>query len=170
MDLGVFVRDIPDFPKPGVVFKDVTPMLKDPDAFRECILQMSSLVEGLDFDTIVAPEARGFIFAAPIAFHTRKALVPVRKPGKLPYETLEIDYELEYGKATLQMHIDAIHKGAKVLIVDDILATGGTMKAIAEMIESCGGEVISILCLAELDFLKPREKLARYDVRTLISY
>lgn len=170
MDLRAFIRDIPNFPQPGIIFKDVTPLLRDPSAFRECILQMVAALEGLNFNVILAPEARGFIFAAPIAFHLKKALVPVRKPGKLPYETIDIDYDLEYGKATLQMHTDAIGKGDKVLIVDDILATGGTMKAIVDMIENFSAEVVGILCLAELGFLQPKKKLSGYDVRTLITY
>ena len=119
---------------------------------------------------MVAPEARGFIFAAPLAFEMAKALVPVRKPGKLPYKTREIEYELEYGRETLQMHVDAIGDGDKVLIVDDILATGGTMEAIARIIEDSGGEVVGILCLAELGFLEPRKKLSGYNVETIITY
>ncbi|AFK06192.1 adenine phosphoribosyltransferase [Mesotoga sp. HF07.pep.5.2.highcov] len=170
MDLESFVRDVPNFPKEGVVFKDVTPLLKDPLAFRECILRLSEKAMKVDFNIMVAPEARGFIFAAPLAFEIGKALVPVRKPGKLPYKTKEIEYELEYGRATLQMHVDAINRGDRVLIVDDILATGGTMQAIAEMIEESGGEVVEILCLAELGFLEPRKRLSRYSVETLITY
>lgn len=170
MDLKAFVRDVYDFPKHGIVFKDVTPMLKEPQAFKQCVLQMSVLLEDIDFDVMIAPEARGFIFAAPLAFHLGKSLVPVRKPGKLPYKTKSVEYDLEYGTATLHMHEDAIEEGDRVLIVDDILATGGTMKAIAGMIEECGGLVAGIVCLAELEFLNPREKLSGYDVRTLISY
>jgi adenine phosphoribosyltransferase len=170
MDLEAFVRDVPDFPKEGVVFKDVTPLLKDPLAFRECILQLSEKARKFDFNIMVAPEARGFIFAAPLAFEMAKALVPVRKPGKLPYKTREIEYELEYGRETLQMHVDAISDGDKVLIVDDILATGGTMEAIARIIEDSGGEVVGILCLAELGFLEPRKKLSGYNVETIITY
>jgi adenine phosphoribosyltransferase len=131
---------------------------------------LSEKARKFDFNIMVAPEARGFIFAAPLAFEMAKALVPVRKPGKLPYKTREIEYELEYGRETLQMHVDAISDGDKVLIVDDILATGGTMEAIARIIEDSGGEVVGILCLAELGFLEPRKKLSGYDVETIITY
>lgn len=170
MDLKTFIRDIPDFPKPGIVFKDVTPMLKDPEAFRDCIAQLKKLVEDLDFNIIVAPEARGFIFATPLSQVLNVGFIPVRKPGKLPYETISVDYSLEYGTATLQMHKDALNGDSKVLIVDDILATGGTLEAIGKMVEEVGAKVAGIATLAELTFLNPRSKLTDYDVRTIIKY
>lgn len=170
MNLKDFIRDIPDFPKPGIIFKDVTPMLKDPYAFKTCISNLKELVEDFEFDLIVAPEARGFIFAAPLALELKKGFVPIRKPGKLPYKTVSVEYSLEYGTATLEMHTDAIKEGDKVLIVDDVLATGGTMKAIAEMVEKVGGTVSGIVSLVELSFLEPRKKLSGYDVRSIITY
>jgi adenine phosphoribosyltransferase len=131
---------------------------------------LNEKVDDLDFDVVLAPEARGFIFAAPIALHFGKGFVPVRKPGKLPYKKHSIEYTLEYGKAKLEMHTDAVLEGEKVLIVDDVLATGGTMEAICKMVEKAGGEVSAILSLIELTFLEPKKKLRDYEVRTIIEY
>ncbi|MGC9383292.1 MAG: adenine phosphoribosyltransferase [Kosmotogaceae bacterium] len=170
MNLRDYVRDIPDFPETGVIFKDVTPMLKNPESFKECLTILNEKVDDLDFDVVLAPEARGFIFAAPIALHFGKGFVPVRKPGKLPYKKHSIEYTLEYGKAKLEMHTDAVLEGEKVLIVDDVLATGGTMEAICKMVEKAGGEVSAILSLIELTFLEPKKKLRDYEVRTIIEY
>ncbi|MFW6120862.1 MAG: adenine phosphoribosyltransferase [Petrotogales bacterium] len=170
MNLSDYVRDIPDFPEKGIIFKDVTPMLKNPESFKECLRILNEEVQDLDFDVVLAPEARGFIFGAPIALHFGKGFVPVRKPGKLPYEKYSVEYSLEYGKEKLEMHTDAVLKGEKVLIVDDVLATGGTMKAICEMVERAGGEVSAILSLIELTFLEPKKKLEDYEVRTIIEY
>lgn len=170
MNLRDYVRDIPDFPEPGVIFKDVTPMLKNPESFKESIRILNEKVEDLDFDVVLAPEARGFIFAAPIALHFGKGFVPVRKPGKLPYEKYSVEYTLEYGKAKLEMHTDAVLKGEKALVVDDVLATGGTIEAICKMVEKAGGEISAILSLIELTFLEPKKKLKDYEVRTIIEY
>ncbi len=170
MNLSDYVRDIPDFPEQGIIFKDVTPMLKNPESFKECLRILNEEVQDLDFDVVLAPEARGFIFGAPIALHFGKGFVPVRKPGKLPYEKYSVEYSLEYGKEKLEMHTDAVLKEEKVLIVDDVLATGGTMKAICEMVEKAGGEVSAILSLIELTFLEPKKKLEDYEVRTIIEY
>ncbi|AKI96906.1 adenine phosphoribosyltransferase [Kosmotoga pacifica] len=170
MDLKSFIRDIPDFPKPGIIFKDVTPLLKNPEAFKGSIAELKKAASEWNFDIIVAPEARGFIFAAPLALEMNKGFVPIRKPGKLPYKTISKSYSLEYGNATLEMHIDAIEKGSRVLILDDVLATGGTIKAIAEMIEEAGGEVVGIITIIELSFLEPRKKLDKYRVEALIKY
>ncbi|MBO8165598.1 MAG: adenine phosphoribosyltransferase [Kosmotoga sp.] len=170
MDLKHFIRDIPDFPKPGIIFKDVTPLLKNSEAFKESIGLLKRAASSWDFDLIVAPEARGFIFAAPLALEMDKGFVPIRKPGKLPYEVISKSYSLEYGEATLEMHTDAIAKGNRVLILDDVLATGGTIKAIAEMIKEAGGEVAGILTIIELSFLEPRKKLKDYQVKALITY
>lgn len=151
------IRDIPDFPEKGVIFKDITPLLKNPRVFRISLDKISDLIDEWDFDCIVSPESRGFIFAAPLAYKMEKEFVPVRKPGKLPYKTYSISYELEYGKSTLEMHVDAIDKGEKVIIVDDVLATGGTTKAIIELVEKAGGIVVGVACLAELTYLNPRQ-------------
>jgi adenine phosphoribosyltransferase len=145
-------------------------MLKNPESFKECLTILNEKVDDLDFDVVLAPEARGFIFAAPIALHFGKGFVPVRKPGKLPYKKHSIEYTLEYGKAKLEMHTDAVLEGEKVLIVDDVLATGGTMEAICKMVEKAGGEVSAILSLIELTFLEPKKKLRDYEVRTIIEY
>lgn len=170
MDLSAFIRDIPDFPKEGIIFKDVTPMLSDPNAFGNCILCMKELSEDLRPTVVVAPEARGFIFAAPLALAMGIGFVPVRKPGKLPFKTLSVSYSLEYGTAELEMHVDALKPKDRVLIVDDILATGGTIEALIKMINDLKADVAGIVALAELSFLEPRERLSNYEVRTLISY
>ncbi|RAO99144.1 adenine phosphoribosyltransferase [Petrotoga sp. 9PW.55.5.1] len=164
------IRDIPDFPEKGVIFKDITPLLKDPKAFKFSIEMLSELVKNWDFSGIVSPESRGFIFASPLAFKLEKELIPVRKPGKLPYDTYSISYELEYGNSILEMHIDAVQKDQKVIIIDDVLATGGTTKAIKELIEKAGGEVVGVACLAELTYLKPRDTLKDLKVSSLIEY
>lgn len=164
------IRDIPDFPKPGILFKDITPLLADPAAFAEAIRRFASHYEGRPIDAIAAVEARGFLFAAPLALHLKKPLIPLRKPGKLPYRTYSLKYDLEYGSAELQMHIDSISHGARVLMIDDLLATGGTMAAGAQLIEQAGGQVVSCGFLVELTFLKGREKLAPREVFSLISY
>ena len=170
MDLYRFIRDIPDFPQKGVIFKDITPLLKDPEAFRETINRLIERLEGMDFDYIVVPEARGFIFGAPIAYEMRKGFIPVRKPGKLPYRTRKAGYTLEYGQAELEIHEDALHPGAKVVLLDDVLATGGTIKAIAGLIEELGGSVAKMLFIIELKFLGARKALEAYSVDSLMSY
>lgn len=164
------IRDIPDFPEKGVIFKDITPLLKNPRVFRISLDKISDLIDEWDFDCIVSPESRGFIFAAPLAYKMEKEFVPVRKPGKLPCKTYSISYELEYGKSTLEMHVDAIDKGEKVIIVDDVLATGGTTKAIIELVEKAGGIVVGVACLAELTYLNPRQTLTNFEIASVIKY
>lgn len=170
MDLTPFIRDIPDFPKPGILFKDITPLLADPAAFAEAIRQLTERFADRPIDAVAAAEARGFLFAAPLALTLQKPLIPLRKPGKLPYTTHMLAYELEYGKAELHMHIDAIKPGARVLVVDDLLATGGTMKAGCDLIEKAGGKVAACVVLVELEFLKGRGKLQPHEVVSLVRY
>ncbi|MEI7683610.1 MAG: adenine phosphoribosyltransferase [Planctomycetota bacterium] len=170
MDLAKFIRDIPDFPKPGIRFKDITPLLASPQAFHEAIHRLVVHYMSVPFDAIAAAEARGFLIAAPLALHLNKPLVPLRKPGKLPYATHKMSYDLEYGSAELHVHIDGFEKGAKVLLVDDVLATGGTMKAAVELIEKSGASVVSIAVLIELAFLAGRDKLPGHDIVTLLTY
>jgi len=165
-----YVRSIPDFPEPGIIFRDVTSILQDKDGLKLAIDQMQVLLDGLEFDIIAGPESRGFIFGVPIAYNLNKAFVPIRKKGKLPCETISMDYELEYGKATVEMHKDAIKPGQKVVIIDDLIATGGTLVAIIKLIEMLGGEVLKIVSLMELKGLNGRDKLVGYDVEAVIQY
>ncbi len=165
-----YVRSIPDFPEPGIVFRDVTSILQDKDGLRLAIDQMQEFLDGLDIDVIAGPESRGFIFGVPIAYNLNKPFIPIRKKGKLPCETISMDYDLEYGKATIEMHKDAIKPGQKVVIVDDLIATGGTIEAITKLIESLGGEVVKIIFLMELKGLEGRKKLEGYDVEAVIQY
>ena len=148
-----YVRTIPDFPEPGIMFRDVT-----------------SVLQGVDFDVVVGPESRGFIFGVPVAYELKKAFVPVRKKGKLPCETIEATYDLEYGTATIEMHKDSIKPGQKVVIIDDLIATGGTIEAITKLIEQLGGEVVKICFLMELEGLEGRKKLAKYNIDSVIKY
>jgi len=168
--LEEYVRSIPDFPEPGIIFRDVTSVLQDKDGLRMAIDQMQVLLDGVDFDIVIGPESRGFIFGVPIAYNLNKAFIPIRKKGKLPCETISMDYDLEYGQATIEMHKDAIKKGQKVVIIDDLIATGGTIEAITKLIESLGGEVVKIVFLMELKGLKGRDKLTGYDVEAVIQY
>ena len=168
--LEEYVRSIPDFPEPGIVFRDVTSVLQEKEGLRLAIDQMQELLDGLDFDIIAGPESRGFIFGVPIAYNLNKAFIPIRKKGKLPCETVSMDYDLEYGKATIEIHKDAIKPGQKVVIVDDLIATGGTIEAITKLIEMLGGEVVKIIFLMELKGLKGRNKLTGYDVEAVIQY
>ena len=170
MDLSAYIRDIPDFPKPGILFKDITPLLADPNAFEYAIARLAAHYSTSDVTAIAAAEARGFLFAAPLALELHKPLVPLRKPGKLPYRTYSLKYELEYGQAELHMHIDGVAAGAKVLMVDDLLATGGTMAAGCRLVEQAGGEVAGCAFLVELAFLGGRKKLAGHDVFSLVTY
>lgn len=165
-----YVRSIPDFPEPGIIFRDVTSVLQDADGLHLAIDEMQKFLEGVECDVIAGTESRGFIFGMPIAYNLHKPFVPVRKKGKLPCETVEKTYDLEYGTATIEMHKDAIKPGQKVVLIDDLIATGGTIKAAAELIESLGGEVVKIVFLMELAGLKGREKLANYDVSSVIIY
>lgn len=168
--LESYVRSIPDFPEPGIVFRDVTSVLQDKDGLKMAIDQMQELLNGLDFDAIIGPESRGFIFGVPLAYNLNKAFIPIRKKGKLPCETISMDYDLEYGKATIEIHKDAIRQGQKVVIVDDLIATGGTIEAIIKLIEMLGGEVVKIIFLMELKGLHGRDKLQNYDVDAVIQY
>ena len=170
MDLTRYIRDVPDFPKPGILFKDITPLLADPAALRHAVERMADHYRAGPLDLIAAVEARGFLFAAPLALLLQKPLVPLRKPGKLPYRTHSLQYELEYGSAELQMHIDAITPHARALLVDDLLATGGTMRAGCELIQKAGGRVAGCAVLVELTFLGGRARLAPYEVFSLIRY
>ena len=165
-----YVRSIPDFPEEGIIFRDVTSILQDADGLRVAVDSMQALIEGTDADVIVGAESRGFIFGAPIAYNLHKPLVLVRKKGKLPCETVEQSYDLEYGSATVEMHKDSIRPGQKVVIVDDLIATGGTVEATAKLVEELGGQVVKIVFLMELAGLKGRERLANYDVASVICY
>jgi adenine phosphoribosyltransferase len=170
MDLTPFIRDIPDFPKPGILFKDITPLLANATAFQHAIDLLSIQYAGKPIDAIAAAEARGFLFAAPLALKLHKPLVPLRKPGKLPYRTYSLKYDLEYGEAELHMHIDGVEAGQRVLLIDDLLATGGTMAAGGKLIEQAGGVVAGCAFLVELAFLNGRERLANYDVFSVLTY
>ena len=170
MNLRDHIRDVPDFPKPGILFRDITPLLAHPAAFREAIKQLADHYRGQNIKAIAAAEARGFIFAAPLALELNAGFVPVRKPGKLPFETEAFHYELEYGTDTLEIHTDAFQPGDKVLLVDDLLATGGTMNACAKLVERSGAIVVGCAFVIELSFLNGREKLAGYDVFSLLAY
>ena len=165
-----YVKSIPDFPEKGIIFRDVTSVLQDADGLHLAIDEMQKFLEGVDFDVIAGTESRGFIFGVPIAYNLHKAFVPVRKKGKLPRETVSTEYELEYGKAEIEMHKDAIQPGQKIVLVDDLIATGGTIEAAARLVEELGGEVVKIIFLMELEGLKGREKLKGYDVESVIHY
>ena len=165
-----YVRSIPDFPEEGIIFRDVTSVLQDADGLKLAIDSMIALLDEVDFDVIVGTESRGFIFGVPIAYALGKPFVPARKKGKLPCETVSVKYDLEYGSAEVEMHKDAILPGQKVVLVDDLIATGGTIEACAKMIEILGGEVVKIVFLMELAGLKGREKLQKYDVASVITY
>lgn len=170
MDLKQKIRTVEDFPKPGISFKDITTLLQDPEAFKYAIDQLIEVANEYDYDVIIGPEARGFIFSASMAYAASKPFVLVRKPGKLPSETVTYEYDLEYGTDSLEIHKDAIKPGDKVLIVDDLLATGGTTKAVAELVEQLGAEVSAVIFLIELGFLNGRENLKNYPVRNIIQY
>lgn len=170
MDLKNLVRDVPDFPKPGIIFKDITPLLQDPTAFRQIIDQFVARYRERSIDVIVGVESRGFLFASVLAYILQKNLAIVRKKGKLPYLTVSYTYSLEYGQDTIELHEDAIAKGARVLVVDDLLATGGTAAAAAHLVEKMGGKVEELAFVIELEFLKGREKLRDYSVFSELSY
>jgi adenine phosphoribosyltransferase len=170
LDLRDRVRDVPDFPKPGIVFKDLMPLVADPAYFRETIDRLEAAARPMRPDIILGAEARGFIFGGALADRLRCGFVPARKPGKLPWETVEATYDLEYGTDSLQVHADAISEGTRVIVHDDVLATGGTAKAKTELVEMLGGEVVGLLFVVELAFLNGRDKLAGYDVESLITY
>ena len=169
-ELKDYVRTIPNFPEEGIMFRDITTVMQDPDGLKLAIDTMQDLVKDLDFDVVVGAESRGFIFGMPIAYNMKKAFVPIRKKGKLPYKTIEESYDLEYGKATLEIHEDAIKPGQKVVIVDDLIATGGTSEAMIKLVEKLGGKVVQLNFLIELSDLKGRERLAGYDVKSCVQY
>ena len=168
--LEEYVRSIPDFPEEGIIFRDVTSVLQDADGLHLAIDTMQEKVKDLDYDVVVGPESRGFIFGTPIAYNNRKPFVLIRKKGKLPCETVETSYDLEYGQATIEMHKDSIKPGQKVLIVDDLIATGGTTEAMIKLVEELGGEVVGVVVLIELAGLKGREKIQNYRLESAICY
>jgi adenine phosphoribosyltransferase len=170
MELESWIRDIPDFPQKGVLFKDITPLLQDGAAFHSAIDRLASHYTGTGIQKVIGVESRGFIFGAPLAYMLNCGFVPVRKFGKLPYKTVTVEYALEYGTNVVEIHTDAIKPGEKVLIVDDLLATGGTVSAAIELVEKLGGKIAGIAFLVELAFLKGREQLKDYDVFALIKY
>ena len=165
-----YVVSIPDYPEPGIIFRDVTSILQDAVGLKLAIDSLQAELDGLDFDVIAGTESRGFIFGMPIAYNLHKPFVLVRKKGKLPRETVSASYDLEYGSAEIEMHKDSIKPGQKVVLIDDLIATGGTIEAAAKLVESLGGEVVRIIFLMELAGLKGREKLKNYDVRSVIRY
>lgn len=165
-----YVISIPDFPEPGIIFRDITSVLQDADGLQLAIDSMIKLLDGVDFDVVAGTESRGFIFGVPIAYEMHKPFVPVRKKGKLPCETISQSYDLEYGQATIEMHKDSIKPGQKVVLVDDLIATGGTIEAAIKLVEQLGGEVVKVIFLMELAGLKGRERLKGYDVASVITY
>lgn len=165
-----YVVTIPDFPEPGIMFRDVTSVLQDAEGLKLAIDGLMEKLEGVEFDVLAGTESRGFIFGMPIAYNLHKPFILVRKKGKLPRETVSMEYDLEYGKASIEIHKDAIKPGQKVVLIDDLIATGGTIEAAAKLVESLGGEVVKIIFLMELAGLHGREKLAKYDVESVICY
>ena len=170
IDLKNYIRDIPDFPKPGILIRDITPLLASPEAFREAIRRMADHYRDRNIDTIVAAEARGFIFAAPLALELNAGFVPIRKPGKLPFDTHAFHYELEYGTDTLEMHVDGVGEGQNVLVVDDLLATGGTVDACCKLLENTGAKVEGCVFLIALDSLGGAARIAPHEAFCLIHY
>jgi len=165
-----YVLTIPDFPEPGIMFRDITSVIQDPDGLKLAVDGLADLVRGLDFDLVVGPESRGFIFGVPVAYLLGKGFIPVRKKGKLPRETVSQKYDLEYGQAEIEIHKDAIRPGQKVVVVDDLIATGGSAEAAAKLVEKLGGKVVRMVFVMELAGLEGRKKLAGYDVKSLICY
>ena len=165
-----YVVSIPDFPEPGIIFRDVTSVIQDAEGLQLAIDELQKLLDGVEFDVIAGAESRGFIFGMPIAYNLKKPFVLVRKKGKLPRETVELSYDLEYGSATIEMHKDSIKPGQKVVLVDDLIATGGTIEAAAKLVESLGGEVVKIIFLMELAGLEGRKRLEKYDVASVVCY
>lgn len=170
MDLKTSIRNIKDFPKPGIMFRDITTLLKDPEAFNYTIEQLYCYTENKNINKVVGIESRGFIFGSVLADKLNCGFIPVRKPGKLPAEKVSISYSLEYGEDRLEMHKDAIQPGDKVLVHDDLLATGGTMNAVCQLIEQLGGDIVQVSFIVELSFLNGRNKLKKYDVRSIVDY
>ena len=169
-DFAALIRTVPDFPKPGIQFKDITPLLQDPAAFRAVIHEFADRFADREIDCIAAIDARGFIFGGALAIHMDRAFVPIRKRGKLPYDTVEVEYDLEYGTDAVAVHEDALAGGNRVLLIDDVIATGGTLAASVELIERLGGEIVGIGALAELTFLNGRDRLGDHDIVALVEY
>ncbi|MCC7011377.1 MAG: adenine phosphoribosyltransferase [Planctomycetes bacterium] len=165
-----FIRDVPDFPKPGILFKDITPLLQSAEAFPECIDQLAALIPASSYDVVCGIESRGFLFGAPLALRTGKGFVPIRKPGKLPYKSVSQSYDLEYGKDRIEIHVDAVSHGQRVLLVDDVLATGGTMDAAVKLVRQVGGRVAATCFVIELLFLNGRKRLGDVPVHSLVKY
>jgi adenine phosphoribosyltransferase len=170
IDLRTYLRDIPDFPKPGILFKDITPLLASPEAFQASIDGLAGQFAGRKLDAIAAAEARGFLFAAPLALKLGVGLVPIRKPGKLPYNKVSLEYQLEYGSDRLEMHSDALSPGHRILLIDDVLATGGTMRACCDLVGQTGAEVVACAFVVELLFLHGRKRLEPLEVFSLLQY
>jgi adenine phosphoribosyltransferase len=170
IDLKQYIRDVPDFPKPGILFKDITPLLSHPRAFQSAIDRLTQAFSGRGVETIAAAEARGFLFGAPLALALGVAFVPIRKPGKLPYATISQEYQLEYGTDRLEVHNDAIEPGRRVVLIDDVLATGGTMRACRDLVVGIGAEVVACAFVVELGFLNGREKLDSCEILSLVTY
>jgi len=170
MDFKGVIRSVQDFPEEGVLFRDITTVLSDPTTLRASVDEICDLIKDKDFDLVIGPESRGFIFGVPVAYKLSKGFIPARKKGKLPYKTLTKSYDLEYGSAEIEVHVDAIKKGQKVVIIDDLLATGGTCKALCELIEEAGGEVLCMIFFIELEGLKGREILSNYDIKSIVKY
>lgn len=170
MDIKSYIRDVPDFPKQGILFKDITPLLSNAEALKASIAGLLEMIGNVRIDKVIGMESRGFIFGPILAEKLNAGFIPVRKPGKLPSSTLSESFDLEYGTDSLEMHTDAIKKGDKVLIHDDVIATGGTAKAVCKLVERLGGEVVQINFLIELEFLKGRKKLKGYETKSLLKY
>ena len=168
--LEEYVVTIPDFPEPGIMFRDITSVIQDPDGLKLAVDGLVDLLKNTEYDVVVGPESRGFIFGVPVAYLTGKGFVPVRKKGKLPRETVSQKYDLEYGQAEIEMHVDAIKPGQKVVIIDDLIATGGSAEAAAKLVEQLGGQVVKMVFVMELAGLHGRDKLGKYDVESLIVY
>lgn len=170
MDLKSKIRDIPDFPHEGIIFKDITTLLKDKEAFRYVIKTIADKYRDMEIDFVAGPEARGFIIGASLAYELGTGFVPIRKEGKLPAETIKVEYDLEYGKDSLEIHRDSIEPGQKILMVDDLLATGGTISSACKLVEKLGGEILAVEFIIELEFLNGRKALSKYNINSLIQY
>ena len=169
-EIKSLIRDIYDFPKEGIIFRDITTLIKDPKGLKMSIDAVEEAVKDLDFDYVVAPDARGFVFGVPVSYNLGKGFIPIRKKGKLPGETYAKEYDLEYGTATIEMHKDALNPGDKVVIIDDLMATGGTTKAMADLLEEAGAKIVKIVCLVELEALNGKEEVKDYDYEGIVKY
>lgn len=165
-----YITNIPDFPEPGIIFRDITSVISSAEGLKLAIDEMTKLLEGVEFDALAGLESRGFLFGMPIAYNLGKPFLPIRKKGKLPRETVEASYDLEYGSATIEMHKDDVAPGMKIVLIDDLIATGGTLEAAARLVETLGGEVVKVICLLELKGLCGRDKLTKYSVDTVVAY